>query len=194
VVLSGLCRYILAAIIPGHIQHARTRGTLMLLAVLLALAATQAAPMHDGESCPASPAALPAGMEGWSWPSTTSAGANAASATRLAVGTAVTANLMPTPRVTYATRPDKPGGSVSSGGVFTFIVDAPGRYRVALGSGAWVDVLSGTTPAVSVAHGHGPACSTIRKMVDFDLRPGRYLLQIAGNGTPTLPLMVARVS
>jgi hypothetical protein len=191
----GLCRYILAAIIPGHIQRAGTRGTLMLLAVLLALAATQvAAPMHDAEACPTGLTALPAGMESWSRPSATKAGTNAASATKLTIGTAVAANLMPTPKVTYAMRPEKPGGSVSSGGVFQFTVDAPGRYRVALGSGAWVDVLSGTTPAISVAHGHGPACSTIRKMVDFDLQPGRYLLQIAGNGTPTLPLMVARVS
>ena len=167
----------------------------MLLAVLFALAAPQAAEtMHHAENCPATPAALPAGMEAWSRPTTTRAGANAAKATPLAIGSAVTATLMPTPKVAYAIRPEKPGGSVSSGGMFAFTVPAAGRYRVALGSGAWIDVLSGTTPAVSVAHGHGPACSTVRKMVDFDLTPGRYLLQVAGNGTPTLPLMVSRVS
>lgn len=166
----------------------------MLFATLLALAAPQAAElMHHEAACPATPAALPAGMESWSRPARASAGATAAKATPLAIGTAVTATLLPTPRVTYAMRPEKPGGSVSSGGVFAFTVSTAGRYRVALGSGAWIDVLGGTTPAVSVAHGHGPACSTVRKMVDFDLQPGRYLLQVAGNGTPTLPLMVARV-
>jgi hypothetical protein len=167
----------------------------MLFATLLAIAAPQAAPMHDDPAkCPAMPAALPAGMEGWNRPAQAKAGASAANATSLAIGRAVTATLLPTSKVTYAVRPEKPGGSVSSGGVFAFTAEAPGRYRVALGTGAWVDVLSGTTPAVSVAHGHGPACSTVRKMVDFDLQPGRYLLQVAGNGTPTLPLMVARVS
>ena len=30
----------------------------------------------------------------------------------------------------------------------------------------------------SATHGHGPACSGIRKMVEFDVTPGRYLLQI----------------
>ena len=30
----------------------------------------------------------------------------------------------------------------------------------------------------SVTHGHGPACSGIRKMVEFDVKPGRYQLQI----------------
>jgi hypothetical protein len=30
-------------------------------------------------------------------------------------------------------------------------------------------------------------------MVDFPLKPGRYTLQIAANGTPDLSLMVARL-
>ena len=47
--------------------------------------------------------------------------------------------------------------------------------------------------AVSVAHGRGPACSGIRKMVDFALEPGLYVLQIAGNGGPSLPVMIARL-
>jgi hypothetical protein len=167
----------------------------MLLAILLALAAQQSTMgAAHGEACPATPAPLPAGMEGWNTPGELGAGRSAAAATPLTIGTAVRAMLLPTPRVTYAVRPEKPGGSVSSGGMFAFTVTSAGRYRVALGSGAWVDVLNGSTPAVSVAHGHGPACSTVRKMVDFDLKPGRYLLQVAGNGAPTLALMVARVS
>ena len=167
----------------------------MLLAMLLALAAPQAAePVHADEACPAAPAPLPAGMEGWGWPTSIRAGASAARPAPLAIGSAVTATLIPTPRLAYAVRPEKPGGSVSSGGLFAFEVPAAGRYRVALGSAAWIDVLSGSTPAMSVAHGRGPACSTVRKMVDFDLKPGRYLLQVAGNGTPTLALMVAHIS
>jgi homogentisate 1,2-dioxygenase len=64
---------------------------------------------------------------------------------------------------------------------------------VALGSGAWIDVLKGKAAMASVAHGHGPDCSGIRKMVDFRLSPGRYTLQIAANGEQTLPLMIARL-
>lgn len=157
----------------------------MLLAAFLVLAAPQ--------PCPATPAPLPAGTEGWTRPEPARAGSRAAQATPLTIGHAVTATLLPTPTVAYAVRPEKPGAPASHGGVFAFDVGTAGRYRVALGAGAWVDVLHGGKAAPSVAHGHGPACSTMRKMVDFDLRPGRYLLQVAGSGTPTVPLMVARL-
>lgn len=48
-------------------------------------------------------------------------------------------------------------------------------------------------PVTSVAHGHGPACSTIRKTVDFDLKPGRYLLQVARSRTEAIRIMVSRL-
>ncbi|PZU07285.1 homogentisate 1,2-dioxygenase [Sphingomonas sp.] len=161
--------------------------------LLTLLQAGMAADPSMAPTCSATPAPPPAGMEGWSKAQSIKGGANPAQATLLPIGSGVTATLLKTPKVDYAVRPEKPGGSVSSGGMFAFVVPAAGRYRIALGSGAWVDVLSGTTPAVSVSHGHGPDCTGIRKMVDFDLQPGRYLLQIAGNAGATLPLMVARL-
>lgn len=166
-----------------------------LLSLMLAAAPQQAmAGMdHPAPSCAATTATLPAELQGWSRKTPVRAGATAARATTLPIGQGTVATLLATPKITYAVRPEKPGGSVSSGGLFTFTVSDPGRYRVALGSGAWIDVLAGTTPAVSVAHGHGPDCTGVRKMVDFDLQPGRYLLQVAGNGSATLPLMVARL-
>ena len=166
-----------------------------LLSLLLAATAPQAMDGmdHKATACPATPAPLPAGLEGWSRKTPARAGTTASRATMLTIGEGAVASLLPTPRVSYAVRPEKPGGSVSSGGLFTFTVATAGRYRVALGSGAWIDVLAGTKPVVSVAHGHGPECTGVRKMVDFDLQPGRYLLQVAGNGSATLPLMVARV-
>ena len=173
----------------------KTLAVTILLSLLLAAAPAQAMEGmdHAQAACPATPAALPAGLEGWTRQAAVRAGASAARATPLSIGTAVVATLLPTPKLAYAMRPEKPGGSVSSGGLFAFAVPAAGRYRVALGSAAWIDVLSGTMPVSSVAHGHGPDCSGIRKMVDFDLQPGHYLLQVAGNGSATLPLMVSRV-
>ncbi len=167
----------------------------ILTPFLALVAGPQAMPAmdHPAATCAATPAPPPPGLEGWSLRRPVRAGASATSATALPVGVGVTATLLATPKVSYALRPEKAGGSVSSGGMFAFTVPAAGRYRVALGSAAWIDVLSGTTPATSVAHGHGPDCTGVRKMVDFDLKPGRYLLQIAGNGAATLPLMVARI-
>lgn len=112
----------------------------------------------------------------------------------LPIGEGVVATLLPMSAVTYAVPPEKPGNPASSGGVFAFTVSARGRYRVALGGGAWIDVLSGTTAAASVAHGHGPDCTGIRKTVDFDLAAGRYVLQVSGSGSAKLPIMVVRLS
>ncbi|MFV0623464.1 homogentisate 1,2-dioxygenase [Sphingomonas sp. ac-8] len=168
---------------------------IILLPLLLAATPSQAVQTmdHAPVACASTPAPPPAELAGWSAGRPVRAGATAAGAALLPIGHGVVATLLPTPKVRYAVRPEKPGGSVSNGGLFAFSVPTAGRYRIALGSGAWIDVLSGTTPATSVAHEHGPDCTGIRKMVDFDLQPGRYLLQVAGNGSPTLPLMVARV-
>jgi len=109
------------------------------------------------------------------------------------VGQAADGTLVATPEVKYPLRPAKPGGSVSYGGLFGFTVTEAGTYRVALGSGAWIDVVKDGVAIESSAHGHGPDCSEVRKMVDFPLEPGSYTLQVAANGQPSLPLLVTRV-
>lgn len=148
----------------------------------------------DAPPCTA-PGALPADLAGWAGhrAAVQAAGdAKAAGSARLPVGQAVDATLLPTPALRYAVAPGKPGGSVSHGGMFAFDVAAPGTYRVSLGSHAWVDVVEGGKALTSVAHGHGPACTTLAKMVDYRLRPGRHLLQIAANGEPGVAVMVSR--
>lgn len=165
----------------------------MLLATLIALSLPQAVSTPRDEACPPTPIGLPRGMEGWGRPTAITAASTAARPALLTPGVAVRATLLPTADVTYAVRPAKPGAASSHGGVFAFDVARAGRYRVALGSGAWIDVLRGTSPVASATHGHGPACSTIRKMVDFDLKPGRHLLQIAGSEPAAVTLMVTPV-
>ena len=47
----------------------------------------------------------------------------------------------------------------------------------------WIDVLPGAEGGEalkSVAHGHGPDCSTIRKIVRFQLPPGSYRAVVSG--------------
>jgi hypothetical protein len=62
-----------------------------------------------------------------------------------------------------------------------FDIDKPGIYGIAIDQGAWIDVVpGGGEPLVSVKHGHGPECSTIRKIVRFDLKPGTYRLYVSG--------------
>ncbi|SDC04812.1 hypothetical protein SAMN05444678_101218 [Sphingomonas sp. YR710] len=148
----------------------------------------------DDQRCAAGPATLPAELAGWTSRHPIMA-AGAASGTRAApleIETAADATLRPTSEMRYVTSPEKPGDAASYGGLFAFTVQHAGTYRVALGAGAWIDVLSGTKAIASTAHGHGPDCSGIRKIVDFALEPGSYILQVAGSGKPALPLMIAR--
>ena len=49
---------------------------------------------------------------------------------------------------------------------------------------------AGGEPLKSVAHGHGPACSTIRKIVRFDLKPGAYRLYLTGLDKPDATVML----
>ena len=111
--------------------------------------------------------------------------------TSIRVGEAVRLALLPTPDVHYVVRPEKPGGSVSHGGLIGIWVAKAGQYRIALGSGAWIDLISNGKPVISIAHGHGPACTGIRKMVDFDLKPGHYTLQISANADQQTSLLIA---
>lgn len=152
--------------------------------------------MGKGAACSTAPAALPRELSGWDQRGSLAAGRDPGTAAKLETGAAIDAVLHPTPEVRYALRPEKPGGSVSFGGLYAFNIPETGRYRVALGSAAWIDVIKAgdtTKGLTSIAHGHGPDCSGIRKMVDFALEPGDYLVQISANADAKLPLLVTRL-
>ncbi len=170
---------------------------LLFLAFALQAAVHVAPPMPEGhvhagptlKTCPIA-GVIPKGLEGWRSMTPVAAGKTPAA---IAVGKGTRATLLPSADVTYPLAPAKPGPAGTSGGVFAFEVTRPGRYRVALGAGAWIDVVQGRKALESKAHSHGPDCSPVTKMVDFDLARGRYLLEVAGSPTPTLGLMVAKV-
>lgn len=168
-------------------------AALVGIVLIAPLSGTRA--QQDGQSCAPGSATLSAELAGWSSrrPIVAAGEASGLRAATLEIDSAADATLKSTADVRYVTRPEKPGGSVSYGGLFNFTIDRAGTYRIALGSGAWIDVLKGQAPITSTAHSHGPDCSGIRKMVDFPLTPGRYTLQIAANGEPALSLMIARL-
>lgn len=173
------------------------RTTLASLVVLAATTAPANAQMagqtaamdHAAPAC-TGPTTLPPVLQSWRTPKAATGGTTAKDAPLLVRGQAVTMALSQTPQVRYALRPEKPGGSVSFGGLAGFTVKQAGTWRVALGSGAWVDVVRNGKAATSVAHGHGSECSGVRKMVDYQLTPGTYTLQVAGSGEKTITLLV----
>lgn len=149
--------------------------------------------MQAAAPCPATPAPLPTEVAGWATMAPLTASATPVAAPRLALGSGAALTLLPSAGVTYAAAMKHPGAPGTFGGNVAFTVVAPGRYRVALGSGAWIDVARGDVAQTSIAHGKGPACTSLKKMVDFDLAPGAYVLQIAGNDAATLKVMVAKL-
>lgn len=142
----------------------------MLLAALLLL---QAAPQ-----CAATDTALPVGMSGWT-----------ASADMFGVNKAVTLRASDVANLSGVPAGTKPGGAVMIG----FRVENAGRYGVALDQRGWIDVVPGVAGGEalkSATHGHGPQCSTIRKIVRFDLQPGTYRLYLTGLDKPDAKTML----
>jgi hypothetical protein len=129
----------------------------------------------------------------WTAPSRLTAGKMAKRAPAMAVGKAADVKLSPTPEVKYALAPEKAGGADSYGGVVSVDIAKAATYRVALGAGAWIDVVRKGKAVTSTKHGHGPACTGVRKMVDFPLERGRYTLQLAGSSAGDIRVLVAQV-
>jgi hypothetical protein len=168
---------------------------MLLLAALLQTAA-----------CPATPAPPPPELAGWTGKAPIAASAwgertvplkrplkGRLLPATLPLGQGATASVLPSATLRLAVSPGKPPTAGTYGGMLSLVVPAPGRYRIALGAAAWLDLVRDGKALTSVAPAHGPACTGIRKMVDFDLRSGRYLLQIAGSPTPAIDVMVAQL-
>jgi len=145
----------------------------MLLAALLLLQATPAAPQ-----CPTADVALPTNLSGWGVPGA-----------EFGVNKAVTVQAGDLAKLADVPAGTRPGGAVMIG----FKVEKAGRYGVALDQRGWIDVVpgaSGGEALKSVVHGHGPQCSTIRKIVRFDLQPGTYRLYLTGLDKPAAKAML----
>lgn len=161
-----------------------------------------AAPAAFAQEPPSRPACavtsdadLPPALLAWKTRGPLVAGASLADPAlgRLAVGQGVDAQLRRNGEVTFPVLPGKPGGTVSYGGLLDLTIAQAGDYQISLGTGAWIELVSGETLVDATAHAPGPACSSLKKTVVFPLKPGRYLLEITGNGAPVLPVMVTRL-
>lgn len=136
------------------------------------------------------PAPLAEPWTSWAQSGQARAGAQAHGAPALILGKPVVAALTPAAQVQFAVPPSK-GAKEGHGGLFTLSLKQAARVGIALDGPAWVDVVTGAEAVASVEHGHGPACSGIRKIVWFDLPAGRRLVQIAGSKAATVRVMAA---
>ena len=89
----------------------------------------------------------------------------------------------------YGIAPERKPDVYKFGGMIPIDVKKAGRLVVALDAGAWIDLARDGAVVKSLTHGHGPACSGIRKMVEFDVTQGRYQLQIVNAPTASIHAM-----
>lgn len=172
------------------------RGAIVLgLALALAGPAFgQQQPATPAPACAAMDTALPAGLTDWNGKTAlvTVTKAEDLSKADIKLGTGYEATLARTTSIFMPVQPEKPGGSMSHAGLFSFTIPEAGNYSVALGSAAWIDVLEDGKAVEPASFGHGPECTTIRKIVVFPLKAGRHVLQVSANADPKLKLMVAK--
>jgi len=146
---------------------------IMLLFALAAAADTSQPVCVRKESVP--------GFESWGHPA----------GPALAIGNEATLALKPATGVAFKPALTRPAKAGTFGGYFPINVTQAGRYRIALSQGAWIDLVQKGERLKSADHAHGPACSGIAKIVAFDLKPGRYWLQLSEAKQASIDAMVA---
>ncbi|TPE64477.1 hypothetical protein FJQ54_01490 [Sandaracinobacter neustonicus] len=135
---------------------------------------------------------LPPAFAAWGKPAVAvTAGAAAASAARIQPNVAADISLLP------AITPVLPPGRAREtenphAGLLLVAIPTPGVWRIGLSGGAWIDLIGPDGKAVqSMGHGHMAPCTTLTKVVEFQLGAGDHLIQISGNAGPTVRLLVS---
>ena len=158
------------------------------LAIIIGAAAAMpavAAPCPEG-----APPALAAPFAGWAQPTALAASADPAAPAALPLDRAITVALKPSADIRYPMTPERAVKPGSFGGLVAIDVPAAGRYRLAMGSFAWVDVIEDGKSLKSLERDHSLPC--VSKVLDFELKAGRHLVQIADDKTATTKMMLVR--
>ncbi|MBN2768717.1 MAG: hypothetical protein JXQ68_06400 [Campylobacterales bacterium] len=139
--------------------------------------------------------ALPSALNAWKSLSYVNAATSAEELPHasLTLNSASYIGLHNTPKVHYVTTPTNEGGTVSYGGMFQIQIKESGIYRIALGNPSWVDMIKDGKAAKSIAHQGGPQGSGIRKMLDYPLESGVYILQLSAGADSTTAVMITKI-
>lgn len=135
----------------------------------------------------------PAGCDSFTWDvarelallqtdATRLAGGNGREVVRIVPGHLYRVTLHPQADVDLAARPGKPMlDDDAMAGLLTFQVPVDGRYRVAITTGHWIDVVDAGRIVASLDFQGRRGCPLVHKIVEFELAAGRDLvLQFAG--------------
>lgn len=161
-----------------------------LLLTALLLSSPAAAQMAD---CTPSNANLPHDLMAWAAPAQPlTAGLAAATAPDLPVETHMNLRLHPPADVSLARPPEQQRTpEAPHAGLLRLRIEQAGVWRVSAARPVWVDLLLDGKPMATSNFGEMAPCTSIRKVLEFPLQPGDYLLQLSGNPGPDLELMVS---
>jgi hypothetical protein len=100
----------------------------------------------------------------------------------LAIGKRYDATLRPQAEVAFVAPPASARTTEgSAAGLLFFRSARAGRYRIALSTHHWIDLLDGAEPIHSSAHEGRSGCEPLHKVVEFDLPAKRALtIQLSG--------------
>jgi molybdate transport system substrate-binding protein len=98
--------------------------------------------------------------------------------------------------VTFVAKPGKPTlADGAHAGLVRFRVEKAGRYRVAISSGHWIDIVDGTMLVSSRDFQGQRGCERPHKIVEYDLPAGRDLtLQFSGSTDAQVVLAITAAS
>jgi len=90
-----------------------------------------------------------------------------------------------------------PGNKKQTDGMYAGLarlrVDTPGKYRIALDQGFWIDLLVNGSPVRAEAFQGRPGCNAPHKIVEFVLPAGTPItLQLSGGNGPSLRVTLTR--
>jgi hypothetical protein len=120
------------------------------------------------------------------------AGGDSAAAPTLALERLYSLKLRPLNKVTFVAAPGKRNGAEGGyAGLAALDIKAPGRYRFALDTPAWIDVIADGGAMNPTGHQGASGCTGPRKIVEFEFSVARRVtLQFSGADQPALRITV----
>ena len=127
----------------------------------------------------------------WHGPSTMlAAGSATATAPNIAANRLYELHLVPQSAVTFALSPGRsstPDGAYA--GLATLHLDSPGRYRIAVDTPLWIDVVGNGQLATVTDFQGQQNCDGPHKIVEFDLTGARqFVVQLSGSASAIVRL------
>jgi len=122
-------------------------------------------------------------------PETVAAGTSAESAPLLAVERLYRLTLTPQERVDFAVAPErKRSGDAPYAGLARLHIAVAGTYRLALSRPYWVDIVQSGSLISSSGFTGSHGCEAPRKIVQYTLAAGDFVLQVSGAGSADVGL------